>query len=79
MRATNAICGVWNLLRVARRQGWFWLRQVSGDAAYEDYLRSLRRAGLSGSEAASSATPLSPAEFYLDVLHRRYSSLSRCC
>ena len=79
MRITSAICGVWNTLRAARRQGWFWLRQVSGDAAYENYLRSLRRASLYASEATASAQPLSTTEFYLDALRRRYSSISRCC
>lgn len=54
------------------RGGWDWLRQVSGDAAYENYLRSAAR-------HADSGSPLSRAEFYLDSLRRRYSSVSRCC
>ncbi|HXO45179.1 MAG TPA: YbdD/YjiX family protein [Candidatus Cybelea sp.] len=55
------------------RGGWVWLRQVSGDAAYENYLRAAARHPDSGSP------PLSRAEFYLDSLHRRYSTVSRCC
>ncbi|HEY4710142.1 MAG TPA: YbdD/YjiX family protein [Candidatus Acidoferrales bacterium] len=54
------------------RGGWVWLRQVSGDAAYDNYLRSTAR-------QADSGPPLSRAEFYLDLLRRRYSSVSRCC
>jgi hypothetical protein len=60
------------------RGGWAWLRQVSGDAAYENYLRSATRRADTGSPVASAA-PLSRAEFYLDSLRRRYSTVSRCC
>jgi hypothetical protein len=73
------------------RNIWRWIRQVSGDAAYENYLRSTRRiadvarvdariehAGCC-STRATSAQPLSRSEFYLDALRRRYSTVSRCC
>jgi uncharacterized short protein YbdD (DUF466 family) len=46
---------------------WRGLRQWSGDAAYETYLR---RAGV---------PPLSREEFWLDSLRRRYEKVSRCC
>ena len=77
------------------RNIWRWIRQVSGDAAYENYLRSTQRvaqaeiarvdartapAGFcSTSMLAASAQPLSRSEFYLDALRRRYSTVSRCC
>jgi uncharacterized short protein YbdD (DUF466 family) len=54
---------------------WWWLRQMSGDAAYENYLRAAR----ANSGAASAMQPLSREEFYLDALRRRYSGVSRCC
>lgn len=57
-------------------QFWWGLRQIFGDAAYENYLCSLRR---SASQDGAPATPLTPAEFYLDSLRRRYSRISRCC
>jgi uncharacterized short protein YbdD (DUF466 family) len=73
------------------RTAWVWIRQVSGDAAYENYLRSARRianvarvdartmqAGCRSTHSAS-AQPLSRSEFYLDALRRRYSTVSRCC
>jgi uncharacterized short protein YbdD (DUF466 family) len=60
------------------RDAWSWLRQVSGDAAYENYLRSAARHTGSGSPGAP-APPLSRVEFYLDSLRRRYSTVSRCC
>jgi uncharacterized short protein YbdD (DUF466 family) len=51
------------------RFAWMWLRQVTGDAAYENYLR----------HAAGAARPLTRGEFYLDSLRRRYAGVSRCC
>jgi hypothetical protein len=60
---------------------WAWLRQVSGDAAYDNYLRSMRRSAAYDSLGSPKAAraPLSRADFYLDALRRRYSNISRCC
>lgn len=71
-RLLAAVCG-------AGRGCWWWLRQVSGDAAYEDYLerRAIRRPNLAGPRADGPL--LSRKEFYLDGLRRRYSGVSRCC
>lgn len=56
-------------------RAWAWLRQVSGDAAYETYVRhSAQRAG-----GATAPKPLTRAEFYVDSVRRRYSKVSRCC
>jgi uncharacterized short protein YbdD (DUF466 family) len=60
------------------RGAWSWVRQVSGDAAYENYLRCITRHSDIGASAAP-APLLSRAEFYLDSLRRRYSTVSRCC
>jgi hypothetical protein len=57
---------------------WWWLRQVSGDAAYENYLASLGRPG-EGNACCGSGRAVSREEFYLESLHRRYSGVSRCC
>lgn len=48
---------------------WWWLRQVTGDAAYDNYLHS------SGSQPHN----LSRVQFYRDSLRRKYSSINRCC
>ncbi len=75
------------------RNIWSWIRQVSGDAAYENYLRSTRRVAQAEmarvesrivqagccSTHATSAAPLTREEFYLQALRRRYSTISRCC
>jgi uncharacterized short protein YbdD (DUF466 family) len=54
---------------------WWWLRQVTGDAAYEIYLAH-QRALPSSQDGAPAMTR---DEFYADSLHRRYSTISRCC
>jgi len=58
------------------QSAWWWLRQMSGDAAYENYLAH-RRAIRKAPEAHDAA--MSRAEFYADALRRRYSGISRCC
>jgi uncharacterized short protein YbdD (DUF466 family) len=51
---------------------WRGLREWCGDAAYESYLRSK-------SARTGSCRTLSPAEFYVEQLNRRYSRPNRCC
>ena len=79
MNIFDTIARGWQQLGAGARRAWSWLRQVSGDAAYENYLRCARRHVLSGAAEGSAPVLLSPAEFYLDALRRRYSSISRCC
>jgi len=81
------------IVRNCKRNIWSWIRQVSGDAAYENYLRSTRRIAQAEmarvdprimqaaccSTRAGSAAPLTREEFYLHALRRRYSTISRCC
>ena len=54
--------------RTIARRLWSWLRQVSGDAAYETYLRH-----------ATAGAQLTRTQFYLDSVSRQYSTPSRCC
>ena len=56
---------------------WWWLRQVTGDAAYENYLRSRSRAVHAAGEGCSGL--LSAEEFYLEKLRQKYMGISRCC
>jgi uncharacterized short protein YbdD (DUF466 family) len=65
-----------NSAKLRARQIWWALRQIFGDAAYENYLQSIRRNALHG---GGIAAPLSRDEFYLDSLQRRYSKINRCC
>jgi len=59
-------------LRRIARISWRGLREWCGDAAYERYLRSAHK-------RSGGPHLLSPAEFYVDQLNRRYSRPNRCC
>lgn len=54
------------------RRFWRGLREWCGDAAYESYLRSK-------DAHFGSGRTLTPAEFYVEQLNRRYSRPNRCC
>ncbi|HKV62391.1 MAG TPA: CstA-like transporter-associated (seleno)protein [Candidatus Acidoferrum sp.] len=54
------------------RRFWRGLREWCGDAAYETYLRS-------ETVQSSSRHKLTPTEFYVEQLNRRYSKPNRCC
>jgi uncharacterized short protein YbdD (DUF466 family) len=54
------------------RRFWRGLREWCGDAAYERYLRS------PGTRSNAHPT-LTPEEFYVEQLNRRYSRPNRCC
>jgi uncharacterized short protein YbdD (DUF466 family) len=54
------------------RRFWRGLREWCGDAAYETYL-------LSRGRHSASCRALTPAEFYVEQLNRRYSRPNRCC
>ena len=56
--------------KVQAKRVWGFLQGVMGDQAYERYLDATARRG---------GTPLSPRDFYLDAVKRRYSTVSRCC
>lgn len=51
---------------------WRGLREWCGDAAYERYLCAKRGQG-------SDSRNLSPEEFYVEQVNRRYSRPNRCC
>jgi len=59
-------------IRHATRSTWRGLREWCGDAAYERYLRSAR-------ERSGTHDLLSPTDFYVEQLDRRYSRPNRCC
>ncbi|HLK04782.1 MAG TPA: CstA-like transporter-associated (seleno)protein [Candidatus Acidoferrum sp.] len=50
---------------------WLRLREWCGDAAYERYLRATAR--------RPSAAVVSPEQFYVQQLERKYSRPNRCC
>jgi uncharacterized short protein YbdD (DUF466 family) len=56
---------------VGLRAVWRGVREWSGDAAYEIYVRSAEKNGC--------LARLSREEFYVEQLKRKYSRVSRCC
>ena len=64
-------CSTKPMLRALRRF-WRGLREWCGDAAYERYLRSK-------DVLAGPHRTLTPKEFYVEQLNRRYSKPNRCC
>jgi len=69
-RATKASGGTMGKIRNQIRMLWEYLREVAGE---NDYLRYRNNTVARGEE------PLSPQEFYLQQLKRRYSRIYRCC
>lgn len=49
---------------------WWFVRRLSGDDAYEEYLRS---------HACDSHPPLTRREFYLREQESKWSRIQRCC
>jgi len=62
---------VWG--KAKRRVTRFWngLREWCGDSAYENYRKCAMRRG--------QKSVLSPAEFYVEQLNKKYSQPNRCC
>ena len=63
---------LWRSAGEVTRALWRWLREVSGDDAYERYLRH---------HALSHPGALVPSrrEFYTQELQRKWSGVNRCC
>jgi uncharacterized short protein YbdD (DUF466 family) len=59
-------------LRDGARTGWRWLRRISGDDAFEQYLSHHAR-------THPHAPVLSRREFYEAELARKWSGINRCC
>jgi uncharacterized short protein YbdD (DUF466 family) len=51
---------------------WLGIREWCGDSAYERYLQAQRT-------KPEKSSLLSPAEFYVERVNRRYSRPNRCC
>jgi uncharacterized short protein YbdD (DUF466 family) len=57
-------------IRNQLRMLWEYLREVAGENDYRRYRNH---------SVARGQDPLSPQEFYLQQLQRRYSQISHCC
>jgi uncharacterized short protein YbdD (DUF466 family) len=59
-------------LRNLCRSGWRFVREVTGDDAYERYLAHHR-------QAHSDEPPMSQDEYFRFRLAQKWSRVSRCC
>jgi uncharacterized short protein YbdD (DUF466 family) len=62
-------------VREALRNAWWMVRQITGDAAYENYVA----ARWQGRRSEGCERRMTEEEFYVDSIRRRYSQVSRCC
>jgi Selenoprotein, putative len=81
LRLGERAAGARPKLRTAFKSFWWWLRQVSGDAAYENYLQRVGQDRGSGGGicALGSESPVSEEKFYLERLRRQHTGINRCC
>ncbi len=61
----------WNSTKRGLAQFWQGLREWCGDSAYEKYKQCARR--------EPQQRVLSPAQFYVEQLNKKYSRPNRCC
>jgi uncharacterized short protein YbdD (DUF466 family) len=59
-------------MRNALRNVWQWIRSVSGDDAYDLYLKH-------HAHAHPGSPPLTRRAFYDEQQARKWSSVNRCC
>jgi len=71
MSPMNSISSMSSAVKHFLRNFWQGLRAWCGDSEYERYLRCAKK--------SDTQAPLTPAQFYLDQLNRRYSRPNRCC
>ena len=70
-----------SILKAALRAVWWWLRQIFGDAAYENYTRHVLNHPDCGQRGHTlcEQREFSEKEFYLDRLRRKHNTVNRCC
>lgn len=58
---------------------WKGLRRLSGDDAYEQYLKHYEEHHASSAEYGGDALPLSKAEFFKQWQEQKWNGVKRCC
>ena len=71
-RVSAIIASAGTRLAAVARNVWLGIREWCGDSAYERYLLAQR--SMPGGHAV-----LTPEQFYVEQLDRRYSRPNRCC
>jgi uncharacterized short protein YbdD (DUF466 family) len=60
-------------MKYLARNLWIGIREWCGDRAYERYVQAQK------SGVGAESTLLTPSEFYVEQVNRRYSRPNRCC
>jgi uncharacterized short protein YbdD (DUF466 family) len=71
-RVSAIIASVGTRLAALAGDVWLGVREWCGDSAYERYLQAQRR-------VPGGHSVLTPEQFYVEQLNRRYSRPNRCC
>lgn len=71
-RRWSTIVAALNWFRNTRTKVWVGIREWCGDNAYDRYVQAQRK-------MAEGSALLTPAQFYVEQLNRRYSRPNRCC
>ena len=72
MSAWPEIVATFSWFRNTAPKVWVGIREWCGDNAYDRYVQAQRK-------IAEGSVLLTPAEFYVEQLNRRYSRPNRCC
>jgi uncharacterized short protein YbdD (DUF466 family) len=67
-RSTSGTNALWRTLRL----GWRFVRQVSGDDAYERYVRHM-------AQEHPGQAPTTRARYFAAMQEQKWSRVSRCC
>lgn len=59
------------------KKAWRYVREVTGDTAYENYAKYCATKNSDSNPNANAI--MTPAEFYSESLRRKYSTINRCC
>ncbi len=51
---------------------WHFLRQITGDSAYEDYI-------LSCDSSKNNSSIITERQFYMNRIYKKFSDIKRCC
>lgn len=65
-------------MKAKLKTAWSWVRHLSGDDAYDRYLKHYQEHHRVGDEQGG-AGPLSKAEFFKQWQDQKWNGIKRCC
>lgn len=58
---------------------WRYVRRLTGDDAYEQYLKHFAQHHAAQNESVDDATPLSREAFFKEWQDKKWKGIKRCC